>query len=111
MMKKKNLTTEEKAISILKRTGSDINQLFNELTTELSEEFLNSDESFDYNKIKESLNIINYQKELFLNSMKKALNILQDKDIKKEKDEEEKKEEEPLTVINEKSSDNIIKPL
>lgn len=105
-MKKKNLTNEEKAITILKRTGSDINQLFNELTTELSEEFLNSDESFDYNKIKESLNIINEQKELFLNSMKKALNILQDK----KKCEEEKKEE-PLTVINEKSSDNIIKPL
>lgn len=106
-MMKKNLTNEEKAITILKRTGSDINQLFNELTTELSEEFLNADESFDYTKIKESLNIINDQKEQFLNSMKKALNILQDK----KKCEEEKKEEEPLTVINEKSSDNIIKPL
>ena len=98
MMKKKNLTTEEKAISILKRTGSDINQLFNELTTELSEEFLNTDESFDYGKIKESLNIINDQKEQFLNSMKNALNILQDK----EKCEDKKNEN--LQVINEKSS-------
>lgn len=105
MMKKNNLTTEEKAISILKRTGSDINQLFNELTTELSEEFLNTDESLDCSKIKESLNIINDQKEQFLISMKHALNILQDKKTC------EDKKEEPLTVINEKSSDNIIKPL
>ena len=97
-MKKKNLTNEEKAITILKRTGSDINQLFTELTAELSEEFLNADESFDYNKIKDALNIINEQKEQFLNSMKSALNILQDK----EKCEDKKKEE--VQVINEKGS-------
>ena len=95
-MKKKNLTNEEKAISILKRTGSDINQLFTELTAELSEEFLNADESFDYNKIKDALNIINEQKEQFLNSMKSALNILQDKEKC-----EDKKKEEPQIVIHE----------
>ena len=41
-MKKTQLTSEEKAINLIKRTSSDINQLYNELETELSEEFLKS---------------------------------------------------------------------
>ncbi len=90
-MKKAQITSEEKAINLIKRTSSDINQLYNELGTELSEEFLKSDDTVESDSIRKALDIITAQKEHFLTAAKNAIMIL--------KKEEAEKEEEKLEVI------------
>ena len=52
-MKKNN--NELKAITITKRTCSDINQLFSELSAELSEEYLHTDDPAVTENIKKAL--------------------------------------------------------
>ncbi len=90
-MKKTQISSEEKAINLIKRTSSDINQLYGELESELSEEFLKTDNEKESENIKKALDIISDQKEKFLVRIKSALADLQDK-----KDTEEK-----IEVINE----------
>lgn len=97
-MKKTQLTSEEKAINLIKRTSSDINQLYNELETELSEEFLKSDDAMESDSIRKALDIITAQKDKFLISAKNAIMIL--------KKEEAEKEEEKLEVILEDKKEN-----
>jgi len=80
-MKKKIQTSTSKAASAIKRTSSDINQLFNELSTGLSEEFLCTDDS-SATDIREALDIINNLKDEFLAGTKNALRILNNSEIR-----------------------------
>ena len=99
-MKKVQITSEEKAINLIKRTSSDINQLYNELGTELSEEFLKSDDTMESDSIRKALDIITAQKEQFLTAAKNAIMIL--------KKEEAEKEEEKLEVILEENKSKVV---
>ena len=75
-MRKQEVSVEERVIGVIKRTGSDINQLFSELNAELSEEYLKVDDSTDAKEIKDALKIISDQQEDFLAAVKKAVFIL-----------------------------------
>jgi hypothetical protein len=74
-MKKKN-ENELKAVSIMKRTCSDINQLYGELSAELSEEYLNDDNSKISTNIKTALEVINELHDEFLIKSKDAISAL-----------------------------------
>ena len=100
MMGKKK---ESRSLQMIKKTSNDINQLFNELTTGLSHEYLYTDDRNDDNAIKGALDIINELKENFLKKTKEAMDIIldeEDADAVKEAEEkievilEGKKEEE-----------------
>ena len=112
---KKKTNDELKAVSIMKRTCSDINQLYGELSNALSEEYLNDDNSHVASDIKEALEVINDLHEEFLIKSKAAISTL----IKSE-NTENANEKTPLEVLNEsfkkkdedlEKDDIVIKPL
>ena len=71
---------ESKSLKMIRRTSNDIIQLFNELTTDLSHEYLYSKDKKDNDAIKRSLDIINDLKENFLNKSKEAMEIILDEE-------------------------------
>lgn len=83
-MKKKN-ENELKAVSIMKRTCSDINQLYGELSAELSEEYLNDDNSKISSNIKTALEVINELHDEFLIKSKDAISALINSETKEDK--------------------------
>ena len=75
---KRNKQDELKAITITKRTCSDINQLFSELGAELSEEYLRADDPKVAEKIKNALTEFNAFHDHFLTAYKSAMDILRE---------------------------------
>ena len=73
---KKKTNDELKVVSTMKRICSDINQLYGELSNELSEEYLNDDNAHIASSIKDALEIINGLRDGFLVESKTAINTL-----------------------------------
>ena len=111
-MKKNN--NELKAITITKRTCSDINQLFSELSEEISEEYLHTDDPAVTENIKKALSEFNSFHDMFLDVSKKAVNMLNNavsveeiEEAKKQADDAKKRYEESIK----EKEDKAILPL
>lgn len=99
MMGKKK---ESRSLQMIKKTSNDINQLFNELTTGLSHEYLYSEDKKDDSAIKGALDIINELNENFLERVKVAMDLIIDEQNGK------KKYEDPVIVsVNEEIEEEV----
>ena len=109
---KKKQENELKAVSIMKRTCSDINQLYGELSAELSEEYLNDDNCCVSGSIKNTLEVINKLHDDFLIKTKDAISSLSkaasgdcEENKKDDRESSIKAIEDGLQVLNEEMSD------